>query len=60
MNMIGNQMQGALGIVGQMLARTTVPADAIYQGIVIMRKSAVTNFKITVAGREYTASFLVK
>ena len=60
MNMIGNQMQGALGIVGQMLARTTVPPSALYQGIVIVKKSAATNFKINVAGREYTAAFLVK
>ena len=60
MNMIGNNMQGQLGIANQMLATTTVPPNAQYVGIIIVKQSPVTNFKFSFAGQECTASFLEK
>jgi hypothetical protein len=60
MSMIGNQMQGQLGIANQMLATTTVPPNTQYAGILIVKQSTVTNLKFVFAGQECSASFLEK
>ena len=60
MNMIGNQMRGQLGIANQMLATTTVPPNAQYAGLVIVKRSPVTNFRFVFAGQYCSASFIEK
>ncbi|MEI6082485.1 MAG: hypothetical protein WCR44_08700 [Verrucomicrobiota bacterium] len=59
-NSVANGLNQVLGSISQVLARTTVPPDQYLQGMVIVKKSAVTNFKVLANGEEVTANFLVK
>jgi hypothetical protein len=58
MSMVGNQMQGQLGIAQQMLATTTIPPDGRYSGFLIIKRSPITNFKFAFADQECEASFV--
>lgn len=60
MAMVGNQLQGQLGIAHQMLATTTVPPDGRYSGLIIVNQSPKTNFKFIFSGQECDACFIEK
>jgi len=42
------------------VSRTTVPPGGSLTGLVVVKKTPVVNFKVSVNGEEYTANFLVK
>jgi hypothetical protein len=60
MSMIGNQMRGQLGVANQMIATTTVPPDGYYSGIVIIKRSPISNFKFDFANQQCEAFFIEK
>jgi hypothetical protein len=60
LNSVASGLNQALGSLSQVLSRTTVPPDQCVQGMVVVKKSSVTNFKVLANGEEVPFDFLVK
>lgn len=60
LNSVGNGLNQVLGSISQVLSRTTVPPDSYVQGMVIVKKSASTKFKVVANGEDVLFDFLVK
>ncbi len=60
LNSVANGLNQVLGSISQVLARTTVPPDKFLEGMVIVKKSSVINFKVLANGEEVPFTFLVK
>ncbi len=57
---IQGQLASSLAQATEVLARTTVPPGATVSGLIIARKSAVTDFTVNLAGENHAANFEVK
>lgn len=60
LNSVAHGLNQVLGSISQVLSRTTVFPNQQVQGMVIVKKSSVTNFKVLANGEVYTFDFLVK
>ena len=57
---IQGQLASSLAQATDVLARTTVPPGGTISGLIIARKSAVTDFTVNLAGEGHSANFEVK
>jgi len=55
-----NQAAISASQTSMVVSRTTVPPGGSFTGLVVVKKTPVVNFKVSVNGEEYTANFLVK
>lgn len=60
LNSVAQGLNQVLGSISQVLSRTTVFPNQQVQGMVIVKKSALTNFKVLANGEEVPFTFLVK
>jgi hypothetical protein len=60
LNSVAQGLHDSLGSISQVLARTTVFPNQKVLGMVIVKKSSVTNFKVLANGEEVPFTFLVK